>query len=110
MRGGLLEIIGFLHRAPTYFEHYLRGMSETHTLFSIPVLPVFLFFLVPDEQVSRCSNERCGSEREYGVVSECGEYGECECPDDVGGDDEGQDCCCGECGEDGSGFHGVFLV
>lgn len=110
MRGGLLEIIGFLHRAHTYFEHYLRGMSETHTLFSIPVLPVFLFFLVPDEQVSRCSNERCGSEREYGVVSECGEYGECECPDDVGGDDEGQDCCCGECGEDGSGFHGVFLV
>ena len=110
MRGGLLEIIGFLHRAPTYFEHYLRGMSETHTLFSIPVLPVFLFFLVPDEQVSRCGNECCGGEREYGVVSECGEDGECECPDDVGCDDEGQDCCCGECGEDGSGFHGVFLV
>ena len=43
------------------------------------------------------------------MVSECGEDGECECPDDVGCDDEGQDCCCGECGEDGSGFHGVFL-
>lgn len=85
-------------------------MSETHTPFTIPVLPFFLFFLVPDDQVSRCSDECCCGECEYGVVSECGEDGECECPDDVGCDDEGQDCCCGECGEDGSGFHGVFLV
>lgn len=75
MRGGLLEIIGFLHRAPTYFEHYLRGMSQTHTPFAIPVLPVFLFFLVSDDQVSRCGNECCGGEREYRVVSECGEDG-----------------------------------
>lgn len=50
-------------------------MSETHTPFTIPVLPFFLFFLAPDDQVSRCSNERYCGEREYGVVSECGEDG-----------------------------------
>lgn len=58
MRGGLLEIIGFLYgRNPPSFGHYLRGMSLTHTPFTIPVLPVFLFFLAPDEQVSRCGCE-----------------------------------------------------
>ena len=64
-------------------------MSSTHTPFTVPVSLVFLFFLVPDDQVSRCGNECCYGEREYGVVSKCGEDGECECPDDVGGDDEG---------------------
>ena len=85
-------------------------MGLAHAPFALPILLVFLFFLVPNDQVSRCGNECCCGEREYRVVSECSEDGECECPDDVGCDDEGQGCCCGECGEDGSGFHGVFLV
>lgn len=50
-------------------------MSLAHAPFAIPILPVFLFFLVSDDQVSRCGNECCGGEREYGVVSECGEDG-----------------------------------
>ena len=78
MRAGLwgtLNIIGLPCRSRPCFGYYFRGVSFTHTPFALSILLVFLFFLVPDDQVSRCGNECCCGEREYGVVSECGEDG-----------------------------------